>query len=295
MTPTDRMLLSLQGLSVGDAFGEQCFDYWRTDHPAMEKHVPPPPPWPYTDDTEMALSIVEVLRRLGHIDPDVLAVEFARRYNPSRGYGGGAHRLLQKLRTGADWRDEAPAMFGGTGSYGNGAAMRVAPLGAFFADDLESAIANAALSAQPTHTHIEGTAGAIAIALGAALAWRIAEGERLAPDSFLTTVAARLPACETRDGIHAAAKLPSETTVRQAATILGSGDRVSSQDTVPFALWSAAHHLDDYTTALWDTADGLGDIDTTCAMVGGMVVLSARKRGIPPEWIAAREPLPAGF
>ena len=111
--------------------------------------------------------------------------------------------MLQKLRTGADWRNEAPAMFGGTGSFGNGAAMRVAPLGAFFADDPDAAVENAALSAQPTHTHIEGTAGAIAIALGAALAWRIAEGERRTPGSFLTTIAARLPASETKDRIAA--------------------------------------------------------------------------------------------
>lgn len=292
---TERILLSLQGLSVGDAFGEACFYYAFTDLRKIEDRVLPPAPWPYTDDTEMALSIVDVLRRLGRIDLDALAQAFAMRYDPMRGYGGGAHRLLQKLQHGADWRVEAPAMFGGSGSYGNGAAMRVAPLGAFLADDLEAVIENAALSAQPTHSHVEAHSGAIAIALGAALACRIAEGENPTPEKFLTAIADRCPASETRDGINAAAKLRPQTTARRAAGILGSGSQVSAQDTVPFALWAAAHHLDNYTDALWATACGLGDIDTTCAMVGGIVALSATRHGIPASWVAAREPLPEGF
>lgn len=295
MNPTERMLLSLHGLSVGDAFGERCFDYAFTDLQKIEDRILPPAPWLYTDDTEMALSIVDVLRRLERIDPDALAQAFAMRYDPMRGYGGGAHRLLQKLRRGADWRVETPAMFGGSGSYGNGAAMRVAPLGAFFADDFDAVVENAALSARPTHAHIEAQAGAMAIALGAALASRIATGERLAPDAFLTTIAERCPATETKDGIHAAAGLHPRTTARQAAGILGSGSQVSAQDTVPFALWCAARHLDSYADALWTTACGLGDIDTTCAMVGGIVVLSATEDGIPGSWRVAREPLPDGF
>jgi hypothetical protein len=36
---------------------------------------------------------------------------------------------------------------------------------------------------------------------------------------------------------------------------------VSGQDTVPFALWSAACHLNDYEEALWATVSGLGDRD----------------------------------
>ena len=295
MNSTERMLLSLQGLSVGDAFGERCFDYAFTDLRKIEDRVLPPTPWPYTDDTEMALSIVDVLRRIGRIDPDALAQAFAARYDAMRGYGGGAHRLLQKLQRGADWRVEAPAMFGGSGSYGNGGAMRVAPLGAFFADDLDAVIENAALSALPTHAHPEGQAGAIAVALGAALACRVAEGEKLTPQEFLTAIAERCPATETKEGISAAAELRPQTTSRQAAGILGSGNHVSAQDTVPFALWSAAHHLHDYADALWTTASGLGDIDTTCAMVGGIVALSAMANGIPASWLTTREPLPEGF
>ena len=77
------------------------------------------------------------------IDPDQLASKFARRYDPNRGYGGGAHDLLQSFQRGVPWRLAAPAMFGGTGSYGNGSAMRVAPLGAFFAEDHDAVVEQA--------------------------------------------------------------------------------------------------------------------------------------------------------
>ena len=51
-------------------------------------------------------------------------------------------------------------------------------------------------------------------------------------------------------------------------------------------------HLGDYEEALWLTVSGLGDRDTTCAMVGGIVALSAGEGSIPPIWTAAREVLP---
>ena len=41
--------------------------------------------------------------------------------------------------------------------------MRVAPLGAYFADDLASCIEGARLQAEITHTHVEGVAGALKI------------------------------------------------------------------------------------------------------------------------------------
>jgi ADP-ribosylglycohydrolase len=59
-----------------------------------------------------------------------------------------------------------------------------------------------------------------------------------------------------------------------------------------YTLWCAAHHLGNFEEAMWTTVSGLGDRDTTCAIVGGIVACSVGAAGIPPEWIAAREPLP---
>lgn len=51
----------------------------------------------------------------------------------------------------------------------------------------------------------------------------------------------------------------------------------------------------DYETALWVTAGGMGDVDTTCAIVGGVVAARVGRAGVPADWIATREPLPDGF
>ncbi len=295
MKPIERALLSLDGLSVGDALGECFFGDPARVIQLIEKRALPSPPWIYTDDTEMAISIVETLHMHGRIDPDTLASLFASRYNPMRGYGSGAHRLLQSYGAGGDWRVEAKMLFSGNGSYGNGSAMRIAPLGAYFADDLDAARENAILSAKPTHAHPEAEAGAVAVAIGAAIAWQFGEGKAVSQKKFLESVIDYVPESETRSGIEKALDFSFENPPNKVAGILGSGQRVSSQDTVPFVLWCASQHLDNYVEAFWATVSGLGDRDTTCAMVGGIVALSDRKNGIPREWIEAREKLPVGF
>lgn len=78
--------------------------------------------------------------------------------------------------------------------------------------------------------------------------------------------------------------------VAEAVSELGNGSRVISEDTVPFTLWAAARNLEDYEEAMWRTVEGLGDRDTTCAIVGGIVALTSRTP-IPPEWLSSREPL----
>src|SRR2546428_722961 len=174
-----RARTALEGLSVGDAFGERFFVDYTIVEGLIEERAEPVAPWPYTDDTEMALSIVASLIEHGRIDQDYLAREFAGRYDPSRGYGPAMHRTLRRIGA----RDLAPS-----------------------------------------------------------------------------------------------------ASVRLAVAALGNGTKVSAQDTVPFALWCAAHHLDDFVEAMWLTVSGLGDRDTTCAIVGGIVAGYTGSAGIPEDW-----------
>jgi ADP-ribosylglycohydrolase len=286
--PTDhaerlmRARLALDGLSVGDSFGQRFF------YPFMERFLVqgerplPQPPWPYTDDTEMALAITQVLEQHGHINQDELAGTFAKRYwrNPSRGYGAGAHRILQSIALGFSWQRVSRQEFDGEGSMGNGAAMRVAPIGAYFADDLARVASEARASAEVTHAHAEGQAGAIAIAVAAAWAWRVATGsESSEPEGLIQVALDHTPAGDTRSGIERALALPLDVSPVTAARQLGSGLRVTAPDTVPFTLWCAARHLHDFAEALWATVAGLGDRDTTCAIVGGIVALATQPAG----------------
>jgi len=285
---------SLAGLSVGDAFGE-CF-FGRVDIVlgVIATRTLPTPPWTYTDDTQMALSLYALLRAGDPLDQERLAQSFAVRYERWRGYGAAMHAVFQRLRQGEPWPEVARSLFEGEGSFGNGAAMRVAPLGAYYADDLDRAVGEAIQSAEVTHAHPDGIAGAIAVAVAAGVACRLAqERTRPRPAAFLRLLLPFVPPGAVHDGLRHASTLPEGTSVQQAVRALGNGTEVSAQDTVPFALWCAATHLDSFEEAMWWTVGGLGDRDTTCAMVGGVVAAYTGSAGIPPSWLAWREPLPA--
>lgn len=283
----DRARLALDGLSTGDAFGERFFLPFGNEELALyqiENRGFPRPPWRTTDDTEMATAIVDVLGAVGRIDQDRLARAFALRYrrDPARGYGAGAHDILAAIGRGEPWRDVSRAAFGGAGSLGNGAAMRVAPVGAFFADDMDRVVAEARATAEVTHAHPEGIAGAVAVAVAAA---RAARGEH----DILEEALRRTPPGETAEGLRRALAMPASATVQQAVRELGNGSRVTAGDTVPFALWCARRHLGSFEDAMWTTVAGLGDRDTTCAIAGGVVALAVGR--VPDAWLAARESL----
>ncbi len=289
-----RARIALEGLSVGDAFGERFFTNPAMVESLIASRALPAAPWRYTDDTEMALAIVSVLEAKGRVDEDALAIAFAHRYarNPERGYGGGAHQILGNIARGAPWAQAAGEAFDGEGSMGNGGAMRVAPLGAYFEDDLAVVVEQASASARVTHAHPDGQAGAVAVAVAAAVAWRMGQGsEARSGEALLEAARAYTPEGPTRAGIGEAIEIPLDREPREVARLLGSGSRVLSWDTVPFSLWCAARHIDNYEEAMWATVSGLGDRDTTCAIVGGIVVLSAGEASIPRAFIEAREAL----
>ncbi|MFJ5268880.1 ADP-ribosylglycohydrolase family protein [Streptomyces sp. NPDC088358] len=282
-----RALASLRGLAVGDALGSQFFV--PAHYPLLKSRDLPPGTWQWTDDTEMASSVVAVLSRHRRIDQDELARSFAEHHDFDRGYGPAVNRLLRQVREGGDWRQLASALFKGQGSWGNGAAMRIAPLGAWYADDPEQAVHQAEISAYPTHQHREAVVGAMAVAAAAALAADPAGPPR--PEALLDGVIGLVPRSAVGAGLRRARDMLDYGDTATVAAVLGCGRRTTAHDTVPFALWSAARTLGDYEAAFWSTAQVGGDMDTTCAIVGGVV--ASGKAGTPPgEWVARTESLP---
>lgn len=290
----ERMKLSLDGLGLGDALGEMMGYQAHAAPRRLAENNLPAGPWFHTDDTEMAISIVHVLKSHGQVHQDALAKRFARRFDrdPDRGYGSMTRIQMREINAGAKWRDTAANAFGGQGSMGNGSAMRVAPLGAYFADNLEECAEEARASSLVTHTHSEGVAGAIAIAVAAAMAWEL----RSSPDAdrariFFEAVLQYTPESKVRRGILLASTTPPEIPEADVARSLGNGSLVTAPDTVPFCIWMAAHHLERFVDALGKTVSVGGDCDTNAAIVGGIVALSAGREKIPVEWLKAREPI----
>ncbi|HEY9789831.1 MAG TPA: ADP-ribosylglycohydrolase family protein [Candidatus Obscuribacterales bacterium] len=282
--PDRRAASSLEGLSVGDAFGEAMYaeDTSLRSLPAGE--------WSYTDDTVMASSIVWCLRKFGRINQDKLAQSFAEQYSPGRGYGNAMHDLLLSIRSGSSWTAASKMLYGGAGSMGNGAAMRVAPLGAYYADQINSIPEQAMLSAMVTHAHVDGIAGAIAVALAAAYAWRNEADQRTL--DVARRIAEPLPESRVRQQVLMICNVPDNASATLAASILGRGERSLASDTVPFCVWAAFTFIDDYEEALWSTVSVGGDVDTNCAIVGGILGAKCERTHIPSLWKNRREPLP---
>lgn len=292
-SPLDRALLALEGLSIGDAFGERFLSYPDLLARLIIDRALPSAPWKYTNDTEMSLSVVNILRHHQGIDQDALARSFVEHHDSVRNYGRATEHLLLEMSKGQSWRDLAPQLFKGVGSYGNGAAMRVAPIGAYFADDFQEVVEQTKRATLVTHTHPEGLAGAIAVAIAAAWAYRVGIGSAPSFANLIDMVLPYVPESEVARRLARANQLSPATPASQAAAVLGNGSDISCQDTVPFALWCASSYLNDFEGAMWHTALGFGDLDTNCAIVGGIVALRVGQAGIPETWRASREPLPS--
>ena len=282
----------LKGVSIGDAFGESFFGETNMILKHIDEQTLPTTTWEFTDDTIMAIAVYEQLVHLQAIDQDALALTFVRNHNldPNRGYGATVRRILREIGEGKAWVDLSKAVFDGMGSMGNGAAMRVASIGAFYYDDLTKVKALAQASAVVTHAHLEAQVGAMAVAVAAGLATQVGLGQAtFSPAAFITAVVNELPASDTTSKINKALHVSARAHPETLKTVLGNGNKMTAQDTVPFVIWCAAHHLDNFEVALWQAVAVLGDRDTIAAMVGGIVCMSCLDQTIPILWQEAVE------
>lgn len=288
-----RAYVALVGTAVGDALG----GFFEGSHGTLSRRVSerrlPGGTWRWTDDTHMACALFQVLQQHGHVDQDAFASKLVQGYDRSRGYGMSTRAVLARIRKGESWEVAAKQLFDGAGSSGNGSASRVAPVGAFFADDPSDARTAAYRSADVTHAHLEAGAGAMAVAVAAALNWQRGQWA-MDQERFLHHLCVFVPASEVHRRLVLASDLPEATSVQEAARILGNGSIATAQETVPFALWCASKYLDNYEEAIWLALAGQGDCDTICAIVGGIVVGRTGLNGIPPAWRHACEPILIG-
>lgn len=125
----------------------------------------------YTDDTAMTKSVGKCLL---NYDPasyqKELAVNFVKEYfiSPSRGYGQGVVQLFHQIRKNnfEDFLYPANQQFNGTGSFGNGAAMRISPVALYCLNkSTDFLIELAEKTSVVTHSNALGVNGAILQAL----------------------------------------------------------------------------------------------------------------------------------
>lgn len=273
----DRFAGCLLGLAVADALGAPyegltALDiFYRFGLPEAIVRNPSGDTLYYTDDTEMMIGLAETLAECGTVDEARLVRAFADNYHPERGYGQGARKVIERMCRGKDWRTLAATIFPG-GSFGNGAAMRVAPVGLLFADNPDEVWQQAAASALPTHTHPVGIEGAQLLALAVALMVRADTFDRRA---FYRALLDRAVTEEFRWHLGVAAKL------RPGDPVSGLGSTLHAHRSVVTAVACFAASPTNFEAAV-GLAIGLGDdTDTVAAMTGALVGAFAGTAAIP--------------
>jgi poly(ADP-ribose) glycohydrolase ARH3 len=170
-------------------------------------------------------------------------------------------------------------VFGGEGSRGNGAAMRIAPVAVRYRADPQRLVAQAAVSAEVTHVHPVGIDGAVvqAAAIGAAL-----RDERILE---VAQAAARTEELQT-----ALADIAARLAERGESTAVDAGLRSSSDacESVCAAIYSALAHATFEAAVCFAVTLG-GDTDTVAAMTGAIAGARYGARSIPRRWLDALE------
>lgn len=251
----------------------------------------------YTDDTQMSIGVAQSLVAQGGINEPDMAARFARNFDPGRGYGLGAQVVLSALRAGAKWDEPAQKLFGGKGSWGNGAAMRAAPIGLFFHNAAPGVLRRAAEEqAAITHTHPLGKQGAVVQAAAVAVAVVTGEsGSEIDPLAFLDSVRVLtgplLPEYET--GLQTVARfLDDEPDICTIADVLGNG--IEAHLSVPTALFAFLANPASFENAVRYAVRLGGDADTIGAMCGAISGAFHGVEGLPPHHLTALENGPQG-
>ncbi|MBW1679492.1 MAG: ADP-ribosylglycohydrolase family protein [Deltaproteobacteria bacterium] len=240
----------------------------------------------YTDDTEMMIGILEGIATKVDFDPEVTARNFLNNFHPKRGYGARIYGLMERLREGVPW-DQV-----GTDSFGNGSAMRVAPIGFFFYNDPDRIREAAILSSRITHIHPEGIAGAAAQALAVGFAVSHSLNNRtIEPFSFIETIAKRISPIDSSFALRLRQLKTIESKTRNNLISELTGFyhcNVKAIEAVPPAI-GAFLFTNNFKDAVILAVSLGGDTDTIGAMAGAIAGGYYGYKQIPLEWLEVME------
>lgn len=293
-SPRARFIGALIGTFVGDALGMPVEGWsWREiarAHGEVRDMLPARlGAGTYTDDTVLMIALAEsLLANQGRVVPDDLMRRFRQAYDRRRGFGAGMHRLMRMWDEGVPWEEAAQRLFEG-GSYGNGAAMRVAPVGVLFHQDERAVYDAATAQARVTHAHLLGQQGAALQALAVALALR-SDPATFSREDFLAELEAALPASvETyRRALMQVGELFDRWEDRDLI-VRKLGNRSSAHRSVPTAIFAFLTFWNSFEEAVVYAVSLGGDTDTLAAMTGAIAGAFHGVDAVPKRWWDALE------
>jgi poly(ADP-ribose) glycohydrolase ARH3 len=279
----EKYLGGMIGSALGDAIGELAFF-----HPDMETlcvNLEQLETYRYTDDTAMSIGIAESILKTGCLDEQDLGGTFRENFKrePWRGYASGPPAVFSMTEElGITYVEAAQRLFGGSGSFGNGSAMRVVPVGLFFHDSPDL-YEMARLSAVVTHAHPLGIDGAAVQSKAVALAVQLDPHDTFRSDTFVQDLLGFARTSEMSDKIRRVEDLISNR-VHPSVAAPQLGRTVAVHESLPFALYSFLRHPRSFEDCLFCAILQGGDRDTLGAMACAISGAYLGIESIPQSW-----------
>ena len=282
-TLRSKFLGSLVGTAIGDALGAFS-EGWGVVHPTQVKFMADNQSvLSYTDDTHMMIGMAESLVIKKGFDAEHMAHVFVDNYQkePYRGYGPGPPRIFRLITSGEPWDKAAEAIYPG-GSYGNGSAMRIAPVGVMYWDRSDELLKVAHESSRITHSHELGKEGAALEAHAIALATSMDASESFDAEEFLDKLG---PSAQHQVYQQRLADIRGLLHEQDRGIIVSSlGHGIEAFNSVPAAIYSFLIHPHSFTESVLYAISLGGDTDTIGAMNGAISGAYLGLSSIPQKW-----------
>lgn len=278
-----KFLGALVGTAVGDAVGAGFEGRHRAEPEAIKALADRREVLTYTDDTHMMIGMAESLVARRGFDGEHMALTFVKNYErePWRGYGPGPPRVFRMIKAGESWERASEKVYPG-GSFGNGSAMRIAPVGVFYHDDLIMLKEVAYQSSRITHSHELGKEGAALQAGAIALAVHLEPAAAFDKKRFLEALSQFVHHQVYKQKLERVGLLLAETNRARVVAELGNG--IEAFESVPTAIYSFLSHHHSFEEAILFAVSLGGDTDTIAAMTGAISGAYLGVDAIPDRW-----------
>jgi poly(ADP-ribose) glycohydrolase ARH3 len=288
----DKFCGTLLGVAVGDALGAPFERMSRVPPERLAGLVQDPGLLRYTDDTHMTLGLAESLVACRGFNGAHMAETFVRNFEvePRRGYGSGPPEVFRLLRQGVSWDRAGRTLFSGAGSFGNGAAMRVAPAALFAFPNPGRAAQLARDAAMITHTHQMGVEGAALQACAVTLLLHQMPFMPIDTRNFLIQLTSHLHLRLYVNKLVQLEALLPDASHEQVLILPGNG--IAAYEAVPAALYAFLRYPNSFSAAVTYAISLGGDTDTIASMTGALAGAYLGEKGIPPLWRARVEGAP---
>jgi poly(ADP-ribose) glycohydrolase ARH3 len=276
------------GSALGDAIGELAFAF--PEKSSLINKLDLNKMLRYTDDTAMAIGLAESIIEMGGIKEQHVGDTFKKNFiqEPWRGYASGPPTVFSLVEEGGiTYYEAARSLFGGQGSLGNGAAMRIAPVGLFYHESSELNL-HSNISAQVTHAHPVGMDGAFMQSLAVAQATKLDPEADFKAELFIENLVKNAKTQQIQKKMKLIGELIDQK-ISEYAAARQLGQTVAVDESMPFAVYAFLRYPQSFEDCLFCAVLNRGDRDTigamACAISGAYLGIEA----IPDSWIKKLE------